>query len=49
MNQIHRFGKFLIFPSPDMDDEIIVLLKIHHSLADGYTLIHILDTLTDSI
>ena len=42
------FWKLLVFSSPDVDNEMIVVLKIHHGLADGYTLIHILDTLTNS-
>ena len=43
------FWKLLVFPSPDIDNEMNVVLKIHHGLADGYTLIHIIDTLTDSV
>ena len=43
------FWKLLVFPSPDIDNEVIVVFKTYHGLADGYSVTHILDTLTDTV
>ena len=43
------FWKLLLFPSPDIENEVIVVFKFYHGLGDVYTAIHILDTLTDTV
>ena len=43
------FWKLLVFSSPDIDNEVIVVLKMYHGLVDGYTAIYFLDTLTDTV